>query len=72
MMMYKLCWLIHRVFFRPHKRLERAMVSAAWGGAKSADVLLVLIDAQSGLSDEVDRMLDIVNTMKQEKSSCAK
>ncbi|WP_273754404.1 GTPase Era [Bartonella sp. MM73XJBT.G] len=53
--------------FRPHKRLERAMVSAAWGGAKSADVLLVLIDAQSGLSDEVDMMLDIVNTMKQEK-----
>lgn len=53
--------------FRPHKRLERAMVSAAWGGAKSADVLLVLIDAQSGLSDEVNMMLDIVNTMKQEK-----
>ncbi|WP_139413017.1 GTPase Era [Bartonella mastomydis] len=53
--------------FRPHKRLERAMVSAAWGGAKSADVLLVLIDAQSGLSDEVDMMLDIVNTMRQEK-----
>lgn len=53
--------------FRPHKRLERAMVSAAWGGAKSADVLLVLIDAQSGLSDEVDMMLDIVKNMKQEK-----
>lgn len=53
--------------FRPHKRLERAMVSTAWGGAKSADVLLVLIDAQSGLSDEVEMMLDIVNTMKQEK-----
>ncbi|WP_212112054.1 GTPase Era [Bartonella queenslandensis] len=53
--------------FRPHKRLERAMVSAAWGGAKSADVLLVLIDAQSGFSDEVDMMLDIVNNMKQEK-----
>ncbi|UNF37544.1 GTPase Era [Bartonella krasnovii] len=53
--------------FRPHKRLERAMVSTAWGGAKSADVLLVLIDAQSGLSDEVNMMLDIVNTMKQEK-----
>ncbi|PIT70900.1 GTPase Era [Bartonella tribocorum] len=53
--------------FRPHKCLERAMVSAAWGSAKSADVLLVLIDAQSGLSDEVDRMLDIVNNMKQEK-----
>ncbi|WP_175868848.1 GTPase Era [Bartonella gabonensis] len=53
--------------FRPHKRLERAMVSAAWGGAKSADVLLVLIDAQSGFSDEVEMMLDIINNMKQEK-----
>ncbi|WP_254472741.1 GTPase Era [Bartonella sp. B1098] len=53
--------------FRPHKRLERAMVSAAWGGAKSADVLLILIDAQSGLSDEVEMMLESVNTMKQEK-----
>ncbi|WP_375703306.1 GTPase Era [Bartonella sp. AD13SXNS] len=53
--------------FRPNKRLERAMVSAAWGGAKSADVLLVLIDAQSGISDEVYRMLDIVKNMKQEK-----
>ncbi|WP_375609140.1 MULTISPECIES: GTPase Era [unclassified Bartonella] len=53
--------------FRPNKRLERAMVSAAWGGAKSADVLLVLIDAQSGISDEVYMMLDIVKNMKQEK-----
>lgn len=53
--------------FRPHKRLEHAMVSAAWGGAKSADVLLVLIDAQSGLSDEVYMILDIANNMKQKK-----
>ncbi|EJF86659.1 GTPase Era [Bartonella rattimassiliensis] len=53
--------------FRPHKRLECAMVSAAWGGTKRADVLLVLIDAQSGLSDEVYMMLDIVKNMKQEK-----
>ncbi|WP_024864242.1 GTPase Era [Bartonella doshiae] len=53
--------------FRPHKRLERAMVSAAWGGAKGADVLLVLIDAQSGFSDEVCTMLDIVGNMKQDK-----
>ncbi|WP_019220492.1 GTPase Era [Bartonella senegalensis] len=53
--------------FSPHKRLERAMVSAAWGGAKNADVLLVLIDAQNGLSDEVCKMLDIVANMKQDK-----
>ncbi|EJF98733.1 GTPase Era [Bartonella vinsonii subsp. arupensis Pm136co] len=53
--------------FHPHKRLERAMVSAAWGSAKSADVLLVLIDAQSGLSDDVYTMLDIVKNIKQDK-----
>ncbi|WP_455477424.1 GTPase Era [Bartonella sp. B41] len=53
--------------FRPHKLLERAMVSAAWGGVKGADVLLILIDVQSGLSDEVCAMLDIVKTVKQDK-----
>ncbi|MBX4336066.1 GTPase Era [Bartonella raoultii] len=53
--------------FRPYKRLERAMVSAAWGEAKSADILLVLIDAQSGLSDEVFIMLDIVEKIKRDK-----
>ncbi|WP_317993023.1 GTPase Era [Bartonella gliris] len=53
--------------FRPHKRLERAMVSAAWSGAKHADVLLVLIDAHSGLSDEVCMMLDIVKNTRQDK-----
>ncbi|WP_455474498.1 GTPase Era [Bartonella sp. B30(2025)] len=53
--------------FQPHKRLERAMVSAAWGSAKSADVLLVLIDVKSGLSDEVYTMLDIVKNIKHDK-----
>ncbi|WP_455475653.1 GTPase Era [Bartonella sp. B17] len=53
--------------FRPHKRLERAMVSAAWSGAKSADILLVLIDVKSGLSDEIYTMLDIVKNIKHDK-----
>ncbi|WP_455482384.1 GTPase Era [Bartonella sp. B35(2025)] len=53
--------------FRPHKRLERAMVSAAWGSAKNADVLLVLIDVQSGLLDEIYTMLSIVKDIKKEK-----
>ncbi|MBB5073591.1 GTP-binding protein Era [Bartonella callosciuri] len=53
--------------FHPHKRLERAMVSAAWGSVKSADVLLVLIDVQNGLSDDVYAMLDIVKNIKQDK-----
>ncbi|WP_332066085.1 GTPase Era [Bartonella sp. CB189] len=53
--------------FRPHKQLERAMVSAAWGGAKNADVLLVLVDAQRGLSDEIYTMLDIIKNIKHDK-----
>ncbi|EJF75218.1 GTPase Era [Bartonella alsatica] len=53
--------------FRPHKRLERAMVSIAWKSVKNADVLLVLIDVQSGLSDDVYTMLDIVKNVKQDK-----
>ncbi len=32
--------------FRPKKRLERAMVAAAWGGAADADTLMLLVDVQ--------------------------
>ena len=31
--------------FRPKRRLERAMVEAAWGGAADADVVLLIFDA---------------------------
>jgi GTPase len=31
--------------FAPKRRLDRAMVKAAWGGAADADVILVLVDA---------------------------
>src|SRR5690606_14014392 len=31
--------------FKPRRRLDRAMVTTAWGGARDADVVLVLIDA---------------------------
>jgi len=39
--------------FRPKRRLDRAMVAAAWSGAADADVVLLLIDAEEGLTDEV-------------------
>ena len=35
--------------FQPKRRLDRAMVAAAWGGASDADVVLLLIDATSGI-----------------------
>jgi GTP-binding protein Era len=39
--------------FRPKRRLDRAMVAAAWSGAADADVVLLLVDATDGLTDEV-------------------
>ena len=38
--------------FAPRRRLERAMVTTAWGGAADADLVALLIDARKGLSDE--------------------
>jgi GTPase len=43
--------------FKPRRRLDRAMVHAAWGGAGDADLVVVLIDAAKGVSDEVDAIL---------------
>lgn len=34
--------------FRPRRRLDRAMVAAAWGGAQDADLVLLLVDAKGG------------------------
>ncbi len=44
--------------FRPKRRLERAMVATAWGGAADADVLAVLVDAKKGLTDEDRAILE--------------
>lgn len=43
--------------FKPKRRLDRAMVSAAWQGAQDADATVLLIDAQAGLTEEVERIL---------------
>jgi len=39
--------------FQPKRRLDRAMVAAAWTGAGDADEIVLLIDAESGLNKEV-------------------
>jgi GTP-binding protein Era len=39
--------------FQPKRRLDRAMVRAAWTGAEDADLTLFLVDAQTGASDQV-------------------
>ena len=44
--------------FRPRRRLDRAMVAAAWGGASDADVVVLLIEAHRGLTDGVKAILE--------------
>jgi GTP-binding protein Era len=44
--------------FRPKRRLDRAMVEAAWAGAGDADVVLFLVDAAKGLDEDADRILE--------------
>ena len=43
--------------FRPRRRLDRAMVAAAWGGASDADVVVLLIEAHRGLTEGVKSIL---------------
>ena len=40
--------------FAPRRRLDRAMVDAAWRGAADADATLLLVDARRGLDEGVD------------------
>ncbi len=44
--------------FRPRRRLDRAMVAAAWSGAGDADVVVLLIEAHRGLTEGVREILD--------------
>ncbi len=44
--------------FAPRRRLDRAMVAAAWAGAADADVLALLVDAKAGLDGETRAILD--------------
>src|SRR3954470_10424573 len=43
--------------FEPKRRLDRAMVAAAWTGAQDADLILLVIDAAGGVTGEVERIM---------------
>ena len=44
--------------FQPKRRLDRAMVTTAWGGAMDADLVVLVVDARKGVTDEVGAILD--------------
>ena len=47
---------------RPRRRLDRAMVAAAWSGAADADMVVLLIEAQRGITEGVEKILDGLGT----------
>jgi len=40
--------------FEPRRRLDRAMVAAAWGGAQDADLIALVVDGKAGLGPKVE------------------
>lgn len=53
--------------FRPRRRLDRAMVTSAWGGAHDADVVFFLIDAERGLGGDAEKILEGLGEVQQPK-----
>ncbi len=53
--------------FRPRRRLDRAMVTTAWGGAKDADLVLVLLDAERGIKGDAEALLEALSGVRQPK-----
>lgn len=50
--------------FAPKRRLDRAMVSAAWKGSEDAETTLLMIDAKKGIDGDVKRILKGLETSK--------
>ena len=53
--------------FKPRRRLDRAMVAAAWGGAADADVIVLLVEAHRGLTEGVERIVRDLSTSSKDR-----
>jgi GTP-binding protein Era len=53
--------------FAPRRRLDRAMVAAAWGGAADADLIALVVDAEAGFSHRIEDMLDRLKDRREPK-----
>ncbi len=50
--------------FEPRRRLDRAMVAAAWTGAEDADLILLVVDASASVKGSVERIVTSLETRK--------
>lgn len=53
--------------FAPKRRLDRAMVDAAWGGLEDADAVLLVIDAAAGIDDDVKGIIERLKSARMKK-----
>ncbi|CAN7173661.1 GTPase Era [Pararhizobium sp. LjRoot255] len=53
--------------FKPRRRLDRAMVTTAWGGARDADAIMMLIDSERGLKGDAETILEGLKEVEQPK-----
>jgi len=53
--------------FSPRRRLDRAMVGTAWSSTQDADVVALLIDSRKGLTEEDDKIFDVLKDVRPAK-----
>jgi len=53
--------------FEPRRRLDRAMVAAAWGGAQDADLIALVVDSKTGLGAKVEKIADALKGRSEPK-----
>ncbi|HEX8466903.1 MAG TPA: GTPase Era [Allosphingosinicella sp.] len=53
--------------FEPKRRLDRAMVAAAWAGAADADLIALVVDSKTGFFRRLEEMLDTLKSRREPK-----
>ena len=53
--------------FEPKRRLDRAMVAAAWSGAADADLIALVVDSKTGDSRRLSAMLEALESRREPK-----
>jgi GTP-binding protein Era len=51
--------------FAPKRRLDRAMVQSAWTGAGDADLVAFIVDAERGITDELEKLIEGLENVRQ-------
>ncbi|WP_108397665.1 GTPase Era [Devosia submarina] len=53
--------------FAPKRRLDRAMVESAWGGAGDADLVAFIVDAERGITPDLESLLEGLSNINHPK-----